>query len=139
MDLPDRPGSRPYVVPYARLFEQLQQNGENASSLSMTIGQFQACIRLILRGVEVDEEWYQRHYPDVKEAITAGVFRSAKHHFVESGYFEGRRPAPVVVDEEWYGRAYADVGEGIEFGEIQSCQDHFERYGEKEGRFPTQD
>ena len=93
----------------------------------------------MLRGVRVDEDWYLRQYPDVGEAIAKGVFRSAKHHFIESGYFECRRSARVVVDEDWYSRAYPDVGESVEFGEMSSCQEHFDRYGEDEGRLPVQD
>jgi len=50
-------------------------------------------VKLLLRGITVDEPWYLAQYPDVSEAIQAGMFKSAKHHFVENGYFEGRRPA----------------------------------------------
>src|SRR3977135_4584372 len=45
-------------------------------------------VKLLLRGVTVDEPWYLAQYPDVSEAIHAGMFKSAKHHFVENGYFE---------------------------------------------------
>ena len=78
-------------------------------------------VKLLLRGVTVDDPWYLATYPDVAEAIEAGMFKSAKHHFVENGYFEGRRPAQFEVDEEWYLTTYPDVTDGIEAGKIVSA------------------
>jgi hypothetical protein len=125
-------------MPYLRFMEALDIN-ESDQDIGVTTERLRNAIKLILRGIEVDEDWYLKQYPDVKEAISRGVFRSGKHHFVENGYFEGRRPYRVVVDEEWYGRAYPDVNEGLEFGEVSSFQEHFELYGEKEGRLPSED
>ena len=42
----------------------------------------------------VDEAWYRQTYPDVDEAIRQGREVSAKSHFVEQGYHEGRKPVP---------------------------------------------
>jgi len=42
----------------------------------------------------VDEAWYRETYPDVDEAIRQGREVSAKSHFIEQGYHEGRKPAP---------------------------------------------
>jgi hypothetical protein len=128
-----------YLIPYARLRELLGLDGNDAPSVVLNPDRLEHAVRMLLRAVHVDEDWYGRQYPDVREAIAKGVFRSAKHHFIESGYFEGRRPAPVLVDEEWYARAYPDVGESVEFGELGSCQEHFDRYGESEGRLPAED
>ena len=94
-------------------------------------------IKHLLRGVHVDEEWYRRTYDDVDAAIKGGAYESAKHHFVEDGYFEGRRPCPVRVDEAWYVATYPDVAEGMELGDIQSAQEHFDQHGYREGRFPA--
>jgi hypothetical protein len=128
-----------HLIPYARLRELLGFNPDAAQPVLLSPEDLQQVVRLLLRAVHVDEDWYLRQHPDVKEAVAKGVFRSAKHHFIESGYFEGRRPARVIVDEEWYGRAYPDVSESIEFGELASCQEHFDRYGESEGRLPSED
>ncbi|MBH5399929.1 hypothetical protein HZZ13_19360 [Bradyrhizobium sp. CNPSo 4010] len=128
---------RAYVVPYGRLKELLSFDGRR--DLVLAPEQVLNAIKLLLRGVEVDETWYLNEYADVKEAVNQGAFRSARHHFIENGYFEERRPFPVVVDDDWYGRAYPDVAEGVEFGEISSFQEHFEMYGEREGRFPSED
>jgi hypothetical protein len=94
--------------------------------------------RLFLRGVSVDEKWYLSEYPDVAEAIGNGAFKSAKHHFVENGYFEGRRPHSFEVDEEWYLLTYPDVADGVEAGNIASAQEHFATNGYAEGRLPSE-
>jgi hypothetical protein len=104
----------------------------------ITGDQLKAVMKSLLRGVNVDEVWYRRVYPDVDQAIRNGSYKSAKHHFVEDGYFEGRRPGVAVVDEDWYLSVYRDVAEGVETGEIISCQDHFESHGEAEGRLPRE-
>ena len=95
-------------------------------------------VKLLLRGVTVDDRWYLATYPDVAEAIEAGMFKSAKHHFVENGYFEGRRPAQFEVDEEWYLTTYPDVADGIEAGKIVSATEHFFSNGYAEGRLPSE-
>jgi hypothetical protein len=94
--------------------------------------------RLFLRGVAVDEAWYLREYPDVADAIKAGEFKSAKHHFIENGYFEGRRPHLFDVDEEWYLVTYPDVADGVEAGHIGSATEHFLSNGYAEGRLPSE-
>lgn len=94
--------------------------------------------RLFLRGVAVDEKWYLKEYPDVADAIKDGQFKSAKHHFVENGYFEGRTPCPFEVDEEWYLVTYPDVADGVEAGQITSARDHFLSNGYAEGRLPSE-
>ena len=130
---------RAYLIPYWRLREFLGFASDDEQAVPLNAEKLRQAVRLLLRAVDVDEDWYSSQYPDVKEAVAKGVFRSGKHHFIESGYFEGRKPARVVVDEQWYSRAYPDVGESVEFGEIGSCQEHFDRYGESEGRLPAQD
>jgi hypothetical protein len=127
-----------YLIPYGRLRELLGLKPDD-EPVVLSSECLQQAMRMLLRAVHVDEDWYVRQYPDVRDAVARGVFRSAKHHFIESGYFEGRKPARVIVDEEWYGRAYPDVSESVEFGELNSCQEHFDRYGESEGRLPAED
>ena len=97
---------------------------------------FVALLKNLLKGLDVDEAWYARTYEDIGQAISAGTVRSAKEHFVNDGYFEGRMPFPIQVDEAWYLREYPDVVEGIRRGLLVSAQDHFERDGYREGRLP---
>jgi len=96
-------------------------------------------IRLLLRGVRVDETWYLNEYPDIADALAAGEVKSARQHFVNSGYFEGRLPCPLEIDEAWYLAEYPDVADGIARGDIQSARQHFLEYGYEEGRFCSPD
>jgi (2Fe-2S) ferredoxin len=97
---------------------------------------FDELIKLFLQSVDVDEAWYKRRYPDVADAIEDGLFRSAKHHFISSGYIEGRLPGEVTVDGEWYQKIYPDVAESIRNGLFESAAEHFHLYGYLEGRLP---
>jgi hypothetical protein len=130
--------SSDYIMPFANL---LKNSGLTAEQLEGVVeieaGQLVSIIKHLLRGVPVDEKWYRKTYDDVDLAITSGSYESSKHHFVEEGYFEGRRPGPVRVDEAWYVAAYPDVAEGIELGDLQSAQEHFDAHGSQEGRLPA--
>ena len=94
-------------------------------------------IQLLLSSIEVNNDWYLAQYPDVAEAIAAGSIASAKQHFIDNGYFEGRLPFAIHVDEEWYLKEYPDVAESIKNGFESSAQEHFVREGYKEGRLPS--
>lgn len=97
---------------------------------------FVKLLKTIIQGLEVDEDWYARSYEDIGEAVRAGAIRSARDHFMNDGYFEGRLPFQIKVDEEWYLAKYPDVVDGIARGLLASAQDHFERDGYREGRLP---
>lgn len=128
-----------YITPFKSAMQEL---GVDATaipdSIKLSRDNLQHLIKTLLRAICIDEEWYRNTYPDVDAAIKQGAYKSAKHHFVENGYFEGRRPGKVVVDQNWYRQAYPDIAEAIDFGEIESCQVHFEQYGEAEGRRPKE-
>ena len=109
-------------------------NGELTVSASYT--QFTILIRTLLSGIEVNETWYLSQYPDVAEAIRKGVITSAKEHFLNDGYFEGRMPFPIAVDEAWYLEQNPGVAEYIARGELLSAQQHFNDNGYREGRLP---
>jgi hypothetical protein len=104
--------------------------------VNMSYEDFVKLLKLMISGIEVDEEWYARAYDDIGQAIRAGSIRSARQHFINDGYFEGRLPAPIRVDEAWYLRRYPDVAEGIRKGILTSAQEHFDMDGYKEGRLP---
>jgi hypothetical protein len=134
--------SEEFVVSSIPAFELLKQrlsivtvNGQ--LKVNNTYDEFLDIIRLVLRSVTVDEAWYLTEYPDIAEAVAGGEVKSARHHFIDSGYFEGRLPCPLEVDEAWYLAEYPDVAEGIERGEIQSARQHFLEHGYEEGRLPS--
>jgi len=93
-------------------------------------------LKMLVAGIEVDEEWYLRTYDDIAQAVTEGTISSAKQHFVDDGYFEGRMPFPVAVDERWYMQQNPDVAESVRRGIIESAQAHFQEDGYREGRMP---
>jgi hypothetical protein len=105
-------------------------------TVSTSYIQFTTLIRVLLQGIEVDEEWYLKQYPDVAEAIHKGVVTSAKEHFLNDGYFEGRIPFLIPVDEAWYLEQNPGVAEYIARGELESAQQHFNDNGYREGRKP---
>lgn len=128
-------------MPYFPPFELLKRfasvstvRGEVWFNISYT--DFLAMMKLILATVEVDEAWYLREYEDIGKAVRAGTVASARRHFIDDGYFEGRLPGPHAVDAAWYLRAYPDVAESIRRGTVDSAQQHFEQDGYREGRLP---
>jgi hypothetical protein len=93
-------------------------------------------LRQVIIGVEVDDTWYLERYPDVAEAIKQGILQSARLHFVNDGYFEGRLPFPIKVDERYYLTQNSGVAEYVRKGVLKSGQQHFEENGYAEGRLP---
>jgi len=106
----------------------------------LTVGasytQFTVLIRTLLQGIEVDEEWYLRQYPDVAEAIRKKIVNSAKEHFLNDGYFEGRIPFLIKIDEPWYLEQNPGIADYITRGKLENAQQHFNDNGYREGRKP---
>jgi hypothetical protein len=116
------------------LFEISSVRGE--LRVSASYDDLVGLIKLMLAGAYVDEEWYLKKYPDVAQAIEKDQFNSAKHHFVEDGYFEARFPCEPMIDEAWYLQRYPDVAESVSRGEFASALRHFVEDGYREGRLP---
>jgi hypothetical protein len=93
-------------------------------------------LRRVIIGVEVDERWYLERYPDIADAIEQGTVQSARVHFVNDGYFEGRMPFPIHVDERYYLSENKGVAEYVRKGMLESAQQHFDENGYVEGRLP---
>jgi hypothetical protein len=93
-------------------------------------------IKLFLASAEIDEEWYLRRYKDVGPAIAAGEMASARLHFINNGYFEGRLAFPLEVNEESYLTRYPDVADAIANGTAKSAHQHYVENGYREGRTP---
>ena len=125
--LPPFEGIKPFVA-FAAVKGEL--------TISATYPQFLVMIRALLQGIQVNEAWYLERYPDVAEGIKAGTVVSAKEHFLNDGYFEGRIPFPIAVDEAWYLEQNPGVADYIARGEIASAQQHFDEHGYMEGRRP---
>ena len=104
--------------------------------VSLSYDDFIKIIRLMISGIKVDEEWYLTEYEDIAQAIRDGKVASAKQHFIDDGYFEGRRPFPMPVNEPWYLEQYPDVAESVRKGVVDSGEQHFAEDGYREGRLP---
>ena len=105
-------------------------------TISATYTQFAQMIRALLEAIHVDEAWYLENNADVAEAIRDGKVLSAREHFLNDGYFEGRAPFPIKVDEAWYLQQNPGVAEFVARGDIESAQRHFDENGYREGRKP---
>jgi hypothetical protein len=128
-----------YIPPYATLKDHFRVAARNGKRrIDMKYDDFIGILKLMLRAVEVDEAWYRSRYADVDDAIKAGTYKSAKHHFVEEGYFEGRIPYEFDLDEQWYSSKYPDVVAGIKVGAFVTLKEHFLEHGYKEGRLPAE-
>ena len=89
-----KPGA---AVKYLPPFDQIRRAVEISTvrgelRVSLSYDDFIKIIRLMISGIQVDEEWYLNEYPDIAQAIRDGKVASARQHFIEDGYFEGRRP-----------------------------------------------
>ena len=104
--------------------------------VSLSYDDFVSVLRLMISGIQVNEEWYLTEYPDIAQAIRDGKVESARQHFIDDGFFEGRRPFPMDVDEPWYLQQYPDVAESVRTGVVGSGQQHFVEDGYREGRLP---
>ena len=104
--------------------------------VSIAYDDFIGILRRMISGIEVNEEWYLKEYEDIAQAIRDGSVASAKQHFVDDGYFEGRLPFPMPVDERWYLRENPDVAESVRKGVVSSGEQHFAEDGYREGRLP---
>lgn len=123
-----------YVPPFATLLALFRR--EPDQRLSASEEDLHKAFSRLLASLEVDEGWYLARYDDVPRGIANGSIQSARQHFLEHGYFEGRMPHPIAVDERWYLTTYPDVAEGVRRGRLQSGQQHFDENGYKEGRLP---
>ncbi len=73
----------------------------------------------LLEGRPFDEVYYAQSNPDVAAAVERGDTPSLHWHFVNVGYFEGRRGHKLVVDATWYLRRYPDIARAFARGQIQ--------------------
>jgi hypothetical protein len=126
-----------YVPPFdliRRMVEVSTVRGELRVSLSYD--DFVKILRMLISGLEVDEKWYLATHEDIAKAVTSGSVASAKQHFIDDGFFEGRLPFPIAVNERWYLAQYPDVAESVRKGVVGSAQQHFMEDGYREGRLP---
>ena len=127
----------PYVPPFDLIKSVVDiTTVKGELQVRMSYEDFLKIVRRLIASTPVDEEWYKMRYEDIAKAIKSGDIKSAREHFVEHGYIEGRLPGPVAVDETWYLEQYPDVADAVRRGVDVSAQAHFDRDGYREGRLP---
>jgi hypothetical protein len=124
-----------YPPSFDSIRQRLDIKEREGGILVMPFEKLRAVVRALLEMVEVDEAWYRRTYADVDAAMAAGNAGSAREHYIEFGYFEGRLPHDVAVDEAYYLAAYPDVAGGVENGGPPPKR-HYVEHGYREGRSP---
>jgi hypothetical protein len=128
-----------YLLPFSVLKNSIKlMSVKGQLKVDVSYDEFLDFVKKFLQAVPIDEKWYRTTYPDVDEAIKAGAYRSGRQHFVEHGYFEGRRPFELEIDEAFYMRQYPDIQEGISKGLLESAREHFVKNGYEEGRIPAE-
>lgn len=128
-----------YLLPFGVLKNSIKlASVKGQLKVDMTYDEFLDLVKKFLQAVPIDERWYRTTYPDVDDAIKAGAYRSARQHFVEHGYFEGRRPFDLEVDEAFYVRQYPDIQDSVNKGLVGSAREHFIKNGYEEGRVPSE-
>ena len=126
-----------YLPPFEVIKSTLNlTSSRGRTRVDMTYEDLQQVIRTLLAVVEVDETYYLSRNPDVAAGIRQGAIGSAREHFVDHGYFEGRLPYRIEVDEKWYTEAHPDLAASLGTGAYATAQDHFDGPGYAEGREP---
>lgn len=122
-------------APFATIKKQI--SGLKILSREEKLSLLFVCSSLSVELVNFDESWYLSAYSDIKEAVSIGEFKSARHHYCMIGYFEGRFPVEIDVDEEFYCATYPDIKNAIKKGLLPGAKLHFMTKGYQEGRIPN--
>lgn len=103
------------------------RDGEN---ISVDLSKLKMLISYIVEKEPFDEAWYLETYPDVRNALKQGTLESAKRHYVETGYFEGRLPGLGEFDTARYIQKNPDLAQMAS----DEATRHFIYTGYSEGR-----
>jgi hypothetical protein len=110
---------------------------EGAKEVRIPLSLFKFLLRLAVAHSEVNLTGYLNSNRDIRDAAKSGRVPDPKKHYVDFGFFEGRRGATPTVDETWYRRTYSDIPLAIRTGTIASAAEHFDAIGAEEFRSPS--
>ncbi|MBS0639920.1 MAG: hypothetical protein JSS43_08620 [Proteobacteria bacterium] len=83
----------PYVPPHTLLIKWLDRQHElPGGRLSILYDDLLDVIKAFISALPVDESWYLARYPAVADFVTRSSTTTARSHYVNHGYFEGRHP-----------------------------------------------
>lgn len=117
-----------------RILELTAQELDILPDVILPTNRLKLILHLIAAALPFDDDFYREQYPDVDEAVKSGEVPSARTHFIQEGYLEGRLAVKPEVDERFYVDTYPDVAVAIQNQQIVSAYEHYIRYGHNEGR-----
>jgi hypothetical protein len=110
---------------------------KGATEIRIPLSLFKFLLRRVVSHSEVNLIGYMNANRDILDGAKSGRVPDPKEHYVNFGFFEGRRGATPAVDETWYRRTYSDIPSAIRSGTINSGAEHFNAIGAQEFRSPS--
>jgi hypothetical protein len=110
---------------------------DGRAEIEIPLSLFKFLLKIALTHGEFNLPGYLAANRDVQDAAKNGQVPDPNMHYVNFGYFEGRRGAAPAVDESWYRRRYSDIAAAVRRGEISSGSEHFATIGAEEFRAPA--
>ena len=93
-------------------------------------------LQIAVASGEFNKDGYLSENMDIAQAVKTADINPLRH-YIEFGFFEGRKGACPPVDENWYRRTYSDIDSAVQKGELASGREHFIVQGASEGRAPS--
>jgi hypothetical protein len=122
-----------FVPPYKVIMNSAEKLNNNESTSEL----INFLLRLVLINSDFSEKDYIEQNPDIKKALESGAIKSARMHFITTGYFEGRVAGAFAFDEKYYLSTYPDVAAAVRSGQVASAEEHYFGTGMYEFRSPT--
>jgi hypothetical protein len=110
-------------------------NGKTKIEIPLSL--FKFLLQIAVKHGEFNLSGYLTANRDIQDAAKKGQVPDPKMHYINYGFFEGRRGALPTVDESWYRRTYADIATAIRKGDVSSGSEHFYTIGAEEFRTPS--
>jgi hypothetical protein len=129
-----------YVPYYDAILHAIGTSREelkDANEISIPLSLFKFLLRSAVAHSEINLAGYLNSNRDIRDAAKSGRLPDPRKHYVDFGFFEGRRGATPAVDETWYRRTYSDISSAIRTGAIASGAEHFDAIGAAEFRSPS--
>jgi hypothetical protein len=107
------------------------------TEMTIPVSLFKFLMKIAVSHAEINLPGYLGVNRDVQDAAKKGQVPDPAAHYVNFGFFEGRRGATPPVDESWYRRTYVDIAAAVRRGDISSGGEHFNVMGAEEFRAPS--
>src|SRR5665213_393947 len=108
-----------YIPHYDAILHAVGTTREELASkvqINLPVSLFKFLLQIAVNQGEFNLAGYLAANRDIQDAVKAGRVPDPKKHYVNFGFFEGRRGATAAVDEPWYRRTYEDVATAVRKG-----------------------